>query len=47
MVISIETTMKNPDVGFVKLEDTVVVTDDGWDAYGDAGRGWNTAPAAR
>lgn len=47
MVISIETTMKNPDVGFVKLEDTVVVTDDGWDAYGDAGRGWNVAPAAR
>ncbi|MBO0688121.1 MAG: aminopeptidase P family protein [Candidatus Dormibacteraeota bacterium] len=50
MVISIETTMKNPEVGFVKLEDTVVVTDDGWEAYGDTARGWNVAgavPAAR
>ncbi|HEX4211909.1 MAG TPA: Xaa-Pro peptidase family protein [Candidatus Dormibacteraeota bacterium] len=41
MVLSIETTMKNPEVGFVKLEDTVVVTGDGWDAYGDEARGWN------
>ena len=45
MVISIETTMKNPDVGFVKLEDTVVVTGDGWEAYGDTARGWNVAGA--
>jgi Xaa-Pro aminopeptidase len=45
MVISIETTMKNPDVGFVKLEDTVVVTRDGWEAYGDTARGWNVAGA--
>jgi len=29
------------EVGFVKLEDTVVVTDTGWEAYGDTGRGWN------
>lgn len=43
MVLSIETHMRNPDVGFVKLEDTVVVTDTGWDAFGDAGRGWNIA----
>jgi Xaa-Pro aminopeptidase len=41
MVLSIETTLRNPDVGFVKLEDTVVVTDTGCDAYGDTARGWN------
>lgn len=41
MVLSIETTMRNLDVGFVKLEDTVVVTDSGYEAYGDAARGWN------
>lgn len=41
MVLSIETTLKNPEVGFVKLEDTVVVTDTGWEAYGDTARGWN------
>ncbi|MFZ0216259.1 MAG: Xaa-Pro peptidase family protein [Candidatus Dormiibacterota bacterium] len=45
MVLSIETTLKNPQVGFVKLEDTVVVTEDGWEAYGDTGRGWNVAGA--
>ncbi len=41
MVLSIETTLKNREVGFVKLEDTVVVTESGWEAYGDSGRGWN------
>ncbi|MDA0999483.1 MAG: Xaa-Pro peptidase family protein [bacterium] len=35
MVLSIETDLKHPDVGFVKLEDTVIVTEDGWEAYGD------------
>jgi Xaa-Pro aminopeptidase len=45
MVLSIETTLKNPEVGFVKLEDTVVVTETGWDAYGDGARGWNVAGA--
>jgi Xaa-Pro aminopeptidase len=35
MVLSIETDLKNPEVGFVKLEDTVVVTDDGCEGYGD------------
>ena len=43
MVISIETTMGHPKRGFVKLEDTVVVTDDGWEAFGDGARGWNKA----
>ena len=41
MVISIETTLAHPRRGFVKLEDTVAVTDTGWEAYGDKGRGWN------
>ena len=43
MVISIETHVKHPEVGFVKLEDTVAVTDSGWEAFGDWGRGWNIA----
>jgi Xaa-Pro aminopeptidase len=41
MVISIETTMQHPRRGFIKLEDTVAVTQDGWEAFGDHGRGWN------
>lgn len=50
MVISVETTMLHPRRGFIKLEDTVAVTADGYEMYGDTGRGWNrggsaTAPA--
>jgi len=41
MVISIETTLAHPRRGFIKLEDTVAVTDDGFEAFGDRGRGWN------
>jgi Xaa-Pro aminopeptidase len=41
MVISIETTMAHPKRGFIKLEDTVLVTKDGYEALGDTGRGWN------
>lgn len=41
MVISIETTMAHPKRGFIKLEDTVLVTDKGYEAVGDTGRGWN------
>jgi Xaa-Pro aminopeptidase len=43
MVISIETTMQHPKRGFIKLEDTVLVTDTGHEALGDGGRGWNRA----
>jgi Xaa-Pro aminopeptidase len=43
MVISIETTIAHPRRGFIKLEDTVAVTDAGWEAFGDRGRGWNRA----
>lgn len=41
MVISIETTLLHPQRGFIKLEDTLAVTADGWEAFGDHGRGWN------
>jgi Xaa-Pro aminopeptidase len=45
MVISIETTIAHPRRGFIKLEDTVAVTDHGWEAFGDRGRGWNRGGA--
>ena len=41
MVISIETTIAHPRRGFIKLEDTVAVTEAGCEAFGDHGRGWN------
>ena len=40
MVLSIETDLKYDDVGFVKLEDTVVIKNDGFEAYGDDIRDW-------
>jgi Xaa-Pro aminopeptidase len=43
MVISIETTMAHPRRGFLKLEDTVAVTEEGCEGFGDRGRGWNRA----
>jgi Xaa-Pro aminopeptidase len=46
MVVSIETTMKHPRRGFIKLEDTIAVTDQGCEAYGDTGRGWNRIGAS-
>ena len=42
-VISVETTLKHPARGFIKLEDTVVVTDKGHEVYGEGARGWNRA----
>jgi Xaa-Pro aminopeptidase len=41
MVVSIETTLAHPRRGFIKLEDTIAVTPDGYDAFGDGARGWN------
>ena len=41
MVLSIETTMFHPRRGFIKLEDTVVVTAEGCEMFGDRGREWN------
>ncbi|MBR0848135.1 aminopeptidase P family protein [Bradyrhizobium diazoefficiens] len=46
MVVSIETTMKHPKRGFIKLEDTVVVTPTGYEIYGEDGRGWNLGGSA-
>jgi Xaa-Pro aminopeptidase len=46
MVISVETTLAHPKRGFVKLEDTVVVTDQGFDIYGEGARGWNRGGTA-
>ncbi|WP_283806355.1 M24 family metallopeptidase [Bradyrhizobium sp. cf659] len=44
MVVSIETTMKHPKRGFIKLEDTVAVT--GYEIFGEGGRGWNLGGSA-
>ena len=46
MVISVETTLAHPQRGFIKLEDTVVVTPAGHEVYGDRIRGWNCAGGA-
>ena len=45
-VISVETTLLHPTRGFIKLEDTVVVTDTGHEIYGEGARGWNRAATA-
>lgn len=41
MVISVETALLHPARGYIKLEDTLIVSADGWEAPGDGGRGWN------
>ncbi len=41
MVLSVETTMLHPTRGFIKLEDTLAVTETGYEMFGDRGRGWN------
>ncbi len=41
MVISVETTMLHPRRGFIKLEDTIAIHEDGFELIGDRGRGWN------
>ncbi|MDW4498917.1 Xaa-Pro peptidase family protein [Sulfitobacter sp. D35] len=41
MVLSVETTMLHPERGFIKLEDTLAVTEDGYELFGGDGRGWN------
>jgi Xaa-Pro aminopeptidase len=46
MVISVETTLLHPRRGFIKLEDTAVVTDGGYEIYGDRARGWNRGGTA-
>jgi Xaa-Pro aminopeptidase len=46
MVVSVETTLLHPRRGFIKLEDTVAVTPQGHEIYGERARGWNRAGAA-
>ena len=46
MVVSVETTLAHPRRGFIKLEDTVVVTDGGFEIFGEGGRGWNRGGTA-
>ena len=43
MVISVETTIQHPRRGFVKLEDTIAVTETGFEIFGEGARGWNRA----
>ncbi|HSO46521.1 MAG TPA: M24 family metallopeptidase, partial [Rhizobiaceae bacterium] len=45
MVLSVETTMTHPTRGFIKLEDTLAVTQSGYEMYGERGRGWNVSHA--
>jgi len=41
MVLSIETDFIHPEVGHVKIEDAVAVTESGCEGLGDLGRDWN------
>jgi Xaa-Pro aminopeptidase len=45
-VISVETTLKHPSRGFIKLEDTIAVTDAGFEIFGEGARGWNVGGTA-
>jgi Xaa-Pro aminopeptidase len=47
MVVSVETTLMHPKRGFIKLEDTIAVTDTGFEIYGEGARGWNRGGVAR
>ena len=44
MVLSIETDFIHPDVGHVKIEDAVAVTERGCEGLGDLGREWHVIP---
>ena len=46
MVVSVETTLQHPQRGFIKLEDTVAVTETGYEIYGE-GAAAGTAAARR
>jgi len=46
MVLSVETTMLHPTRGFIKLEDTLAVTETGYELFGSQGRGWNRGGTA-
>jgi Xaa-Pro aminopeptidase len=46
MVVSVETTLRHPTRGFIKLEDTLALTPNGHEVYGEGGRGWNRGGTA-
>jgi Xaa-Pro aminopeptidase len=46
MVVSVETTLLHSTRGFIKLEDTVAVTDSGHEIYAEGARGWNRGDTA-
>jgi Xaa-Pro aminopeptidase len=43
MVISVETALLHPARGYIKLEDTLIVCETGWEAPGDGCRSWNAS----
>jgi len=43
MVISVETALLHPARGYIKLEDTLIVCEAGWEAPGDSCRKWNSS----
>jgi Xaa-Pro dipeptidase len=43
MILSVETTMLHPRRGFIKLEDTLAVTETGYELFGTEGRNWNVS----
>jgi Xaa-Pro aminopeptidase len=43
MMLSIETAIRHPQRGFIKLEDAVAVTETGFEVFGLNGRGWNSS----
>jgi Xaa-Pro aminopeptidase len=47
MVISVETALLHPARGYIKLEDTLIVCEAGWEAPGDGCRGWNSSHSTR
>jgi Xaa-Pro dipeptidase len=46
MILSVETTMLHPRRGFIKLEDTLAVTETGYELFGTKGRNWNIGRTA-
>jgi Xaa-Pro aminopeptidase len=46
MVVSVETTLQHPVRGFIKLEDTVAITEQGPVIFGEGARGWNRGGTA-
>jgi Xaa-Pro dipeptidase len=44
MVLSIETDFIHPEIGHVKIEDAVAVTESGCEGLGDLGRDWHVTP---